>query len=370
MSATAATITTPIQPTKKPRLDFIDCLRGCAALYVVAYHLVLVPSPHLRLPSWLSPWLHNGGSGVTLFFIISAFTLCFTLDGRQDQPHSTYNFYVRRLFRILPLYYVWLLLMIGFSLWAYGGLHGIWVERKALVLYSTFTYNFFPAYREGLVWASWTLGVEMVFYAVFPFLFRVVHTLKSSLLFVIVTLLLAWGHLVLTQRVPALSGNLKMSIFYQLPIFALGMVTYFIYKRVRDQHLSASTKQLVLGAGVLLFFAGPYLLPANFPLPVNYVMALVYMLLFLGFSFYPTIFPVNRYNVFLGVISYSLYLNHPRLIYALNSLYIRIYKLPMAEGLHYLLSLFALLTPLMLLSYLTYRLIEKPMMDKARQFLK
>jgi peptidoglycan/LPS O-acetylase OafA/YrhL len=143
------------------RLPFVDSLRGLAALYVVAFHTAVMPWPALRLPAWLKPWLLNGSSGVTLFFVISAFTLCLTLDGKQHEPRNSTRFYLRRLFRILPLYYVWLLIM---ALWKIGP-NQLLVERKALGLYAVFGYNFFPKHQYGLVEGSWTLSIEMMFYA-------------------------------------------------------------------------------------------------------------------------------------------------------------------------------------------------------------
>ena len=45
------------------RLAFLDSLRGLAALYVVLYHLTVIPDPDLKLPRWASSWVLYGGSG-------------------------------------------------------------------------------------------------------------------------------------------------------------------------------------------------------------------------------------------------------------------------------------------------------------------
>src|SRR5262249_28303269 len=51
------------------RLDFVDSLRGLAAIYVVVYHMLLLPAPNLGVPHWAHDVAFSGGTAVTLFFI-------------------------------------------------------------------------------------------------------------------------------------------------------------------------------------------------------------------------------------------------------------------------------------------------------------
>lgn len=74
------------------RLNFIDALRGYAASFVLIFHIIYIPIPNLIYPRLLHPILELGYSGVTLFFIISAFTLCLTLDGRMEEKNWVFNF--------------------------------------------------------------------------------------------------------------------------------------------------------------------------------------------------------------------------------------------------------------------------------------
>ena len=87
------------------RLDFVDSLRGLAAIYVVVYHMVLLPEPNLLVPHWAQALAHHGGTAVRLFFVISAFSLCHTMKGHSGERGEIRNFYIRRLFRIAPLFY-------------------------------------------------------------------------------------------------------------------------------------------------------------------------------------------------------------------------------------------------------------------------
>src|SRR5687768_16285284 len=92
------------------RFAYVDTLRALAALYVLFYHLALLPNPDLDVPYWAKRVVLAGGTGVTLFFVVSAFTLCYLTRARSDDPDQIYGFYVRRIFRIVPLFYVWMVI--------------------------------------------------------------------------------------------------------------------------------------------------------------------------------------------------------------------------------------------------------------------
>ena len=89
----------------KRRLEFLDALRGLAAAYVVVYHTILIPQPSLALPRWATTLAMGGYTGVTLFFMVSAFSLYFTMPLRLRESHPTRAFYLHRFFRIAPLFY-------------------------------------------------------------------------------------------------------------------------------------------------------------------------------------------------------------------------------------------------------------------------
>jgi peptidoglycan/LPS O-acetylase OafA/YrhL len=123
----------------KPRkyLIFLDSLRGLAALYVLLYHLAVMPHPALHVPAWAASVVLSGGTGVTLFFIASAFSLCHSARPGEDKGNELIAFYLRRFFRIAPLFYAVIVATLIRDKIVFGVLHSP-VEILANL---TFTFN-------------------------------------------------------------------------------------------------------------------------------------------------------------------------------------------------------------------------------------
>jgi len=342
------------------RLDFVDALRGAAALYVIVFHVALIPNPPLVVPQWAHTILMNGGTGVTLFFVLSAFTLCYTLDARRDEPQLKRRFYLRRILRIVPLYFCWLAFMIP---WTYGtDWLGDQIPYRFVALCAGFLFNMVPGGQEGIVWASWTLGVEMLVYLAFPFLFFFVNTAGRAVLLLGISLVAAFLNSHLAQSLlagPPESMWLRSSLLAQFPNFAVGFLAFFAYRQLESRAPLARRlgPPLLLG-GVVLFVVVPFVLGPTVVL--LYGMACAYAGIILGLAFVPARLLVNPVTVFLGTISYSLYLNHPLTVFYLTPAYRRIYDWDVSATGRLLACVVITLIPLVCLSYATYRVIERP----------
>src|SRR3954447_5271927 len=91
------------------RLHSLATLRGIAIVMVVAFHVTVM----FRPAPWLASLAQLGNSGVQLFFLISAITMCFMWHQREGEPDARMRFYIRRFFRIAPLFWA----AICFYLW-------------------------------------------------------------------------------------------------------------------------------------------------------------------------------------------------------------------------------------------------------------
>lgn len=144
----------------------LDILRGIAILAVIAYHA----SNHLH-SAVFSRLVSFGWCGVDLFFVISGFLITGILLKSKDDEGYFFNFYMRRILRIWPLYFAFLLLMLVL-------LPGLAPSAVAKSVQSAHPVWAFPLFLQNLLvhnkivgplGVTWSLAIEEQFYMVWPF---------------------------------------------------------------------------------------------------------------------------------------------------------------------------------------------------------
>lgn len=351
-------LSTPLGVHEKSRLGHVDALRGIAATYVFLFHLTEVPSPSPNLPSWATQLLAGGWSGVTLFFVLSAWTLAMTRDARDHEDRPDLRFLVRRFFRIAPLFYCWLIFMVIRNY----GFTGFFDLKERVISNLTFTFNFYPPWQQGIVWASWTLGVEMVFYALFPLVWRLTRSVRSAAGFLGVSLVVSWVIQFTVYRVmDEASANIyiALSLATSLPAFGFGILAYRIQAAVTRSDRLKSWKIPLLIAGGLTWS----ILLTQIPTwgVRAFFQPFAYSCILLGIHAAPPRWLSSSAMCNLGKISYSLYLNHPYLVYSLAPLYF-LYNgwFHPESGISFGLSVLTAGTLLITISYMSWRWIEEP----------
>jgi peptidoglycan/LPS O-acetylase OafA/YrhL len=353
------------------RFAHIDTLRGLAALYVFFYHLALLPNPDLAVPYWAKQIVLTGATGVTLFFVVSAFTLCYSMQARSDSPSLIYDFYIRRIFRILPLFYLWIVISLIRDGYIFGKGHSV-----ADVLLSTFfVFNLIPGKEAGFVWASWTLGVEMLFYLIFPLIFYAITDYRRALALFLITIVVSRAFQYLLVYVPMSQEQrghyYHFSFLHQLPVFAAGVLAFFLYEAfIKGKEVNRSWGIVLMGSFLFIYDALLSGKLKNILLDGLYWQAIAYGCLLLGLSIFPWKIVVNKFTVFLGLISYSVYLSHTTVIVALRPLYSNIYSLELPTSFKYFLSAFISLVIVILISYASYRFMEEPGMRLGRSLIR
>lgn len=175
------------------RIGELDGIRGIAIMLVVLCHTLTCQIPWSAfLPSDNTVrLLMLGWTGVDLFFILSGFLIVGILMDEKGRPHYFRSFYVRRVCRILPLYY---LVIVSYLLLARSGWidsHWLFGDLLPEFSYLTFTQNFF---MHDAGWGAfglaptWSVAVEEQFYLLIPLLVHRLGRKPLAVLFVLAIL--------------------------------------------------------------------------------------------------------------------------------------------------------------------------------------
>lgn len=160
---------------KKERLHGPDILRGFAALGVVAFHIYYI-SGMPKTPEF-GALFGRFDYLVRLFFAISAFSILYAYHDRLNSKDQIRAFYKARLFRIAPLFYFILGLVLIKNLFS-----GALPPKYDIVLSATFLFPFVPGKHGSLVGGGWSLGIEWMFYIFLPLLISAITSTRAAII--------------------------------------------------------------------------------------------------------------------------------------------------------------------------------------------
>jgi peptidoglycan/LPS O-acetylase OafA/YrhL len=221
-------------------LDYVDALRGVAILMVVLTHTAEAITGLSPLAAGIAAYAQTG---VQLFFLASAYTLCLAAVRRAGEPLPMLSFFVRRYFRIAPLYYMAIALYFCVHLLEQALAHpGAPLDTQPYTIGRVlanvlFMHGFVPPANNNIVPGGWSIGTEMAFYLTFPQLFGILTLLASrSLRYAIaapaaalgVNLAFQWSLIVFTRHYVHNDNFTYFNLVNQLPVFMLGMLAYFL----------------------------------------------------------------------------------------------------------------------------------------------
>jgi len=175
------------QTERGGRLPVLDGARALFVLLVACFHIWQQSwlTPTITVGTWrqsLDPLLRSGYIWVDSMLLLSGFLLYLPYaEAAEDGKRlpGVMNFYKKRILRIVPSYYLCVLVMLLFVALPQGkynvnGQFDAWHMERDLLAHATFTHTLFPFSYTGspLNGSLWTLGVEMQFYLIFPLLGR------------------------------------------------------------------------------------------------------------------------------------------------------------------------------------------------------
>jgi len=341
------------------RFPALDGLRAIAALMVVVFHN--------QGPDWVQGWI-----GVQIFFVISGYLITTLMLREEDRSGqiSFKRFYARRIFRILPVYFV----LLGVTL-VVQFFHGTVTKSppgSELPLYLVF-FNEFG--HGGAYGQSWSLGIEQKFYLFWPLLaFSAILVQRRAKFGGRIGLTLVLMAIMLTMVPLSMGGDPRGWTAHYFSILVGCLVAILMHNPKTYNLFKPLTRPWVAGTaaaaflvihGTVQFWAAfverhhlAGAVPGVIAVPPPYVVLVGFLLLpALLANAFPQRLLSSRAFVFLGERSYSIYL--VQLI--AHSAVAAIYQGP------------ALWVPVALVSilmaHLCYRWVEKPMITTGKRFI-
>ncbi len=360
----------------------LDGFRGLACLLVLLYHFTwaLIPVYDPRTPSLLFHFasaFRMGWVGVDLFFVLSGFLLGGIAMDQRSSSRFFSTFYARRVFRIFPLYFLWLFLFLvlpHLGRWP----PGLFEDNRPWWSYLLYTQNIYDAVLDewGAHWMtiSWSLAIEEQFYFIMPALiYFCLPQRRPGLLLLIVASAPIFRY-ALSLYVPH-----KLATYTLLPCrwdgLFLGVLAADMIRRARvrvwlSENLWFLRAALVLLGGLLVVFlrrAPAHNTPAEREAGYTWI-ALFAVALLLAALYDPRVgwwFRVRLLRA-LGQISHGVYLMHPAILWATH--WILLGRLPEVSSLET--AAVTLLSGVMTLAIamLSYRVFEAPLIRVGRRW--
>ncbi len=361
----------------------LESLRGWAILLVFLFHADGAITGDGPIGTTVSPalaFITAGHTGVTLFFVLSAFLLArpFLEEGRGGRRVERKNFFRRRVLRIMPLYAAAVAAAVALS---YSNAGALVDGLCALFFLNSFTGSVSSLIPYSAVW--WSLATEVQFYLVLPLLGLSLRTRIGRIIGIAVLLAWAIAYAVVTTDDSLLSAGarfrLNLSLPGRAPAFLFGVAAAWVVLHHGERIRLAMQKQAWLrngGADLLLLASLSVLglllqkVTARGFISAEITMSawhLVESLLWTTILMLVVLAPLrtravisNRLMGILGLLSYSLYLIHePILFLGLGPLVGR--GIPLDIDLNLRIVAFGAAFILCIsMSALTYRVIERP----------
>ena len=306
--------------SNEKHLSYVDVMRGIAILMVILVHTAQRVENLSPLMDGLAKYCQMG---VQLFFVASAYTLCLSFERRSKEPHRILSFYLRRLFRIAPLYYLGISIYFVFHL-AKQFYHSGQISSIApysignVVANVLFVHGFVPSANNDIVPGGWSIGTEMAFYLCFPLLFVISkqiaenHTVKLVALlmfFLGANLALQLIFAGITDQSIQNNSFLYFNIINQLPVFFLGIIAYFLRGH---KYVNLIISFRVLSAFGFLFFSAMSLLLMRSEIPLLFTATPTVSAVSFVFLLYWLKTAKRQSGILckIGIVSYSMYVFH------------------------------------------------------------
>lgn len=354
----------------------LDTLRFAAFFLVFCHHAFIAAvidkvatlSKSAQVLSWVAL---GGGFGVDLFFILSAYLISELLLREKSLTGGVdvRGFYIRRILRIWPLYFAFVVFCFILPRFTPSSF-----PLKALLCFVFLAGNWYCVLYGAIpspVAPLWSVSIEEQFYLLWPLIVRIARraqVIGIALCLIFVAFAARW--VLLAHSAPR--REIWFNTFTRLDDIALGvLVAVLLNGRIPRIHVSVRAVLFLAGIALLGLSTGWFRVLRD-ALPVadgllgygcGTVAGVFLLFSFLGAPQDGLKFLTARPLVYLGRISYGLYVLHQLVLEAVKVILYRLLgHCPM--GLRFFLSI----PPTILLAAISYRWLESPFLRLKRRF--
>ncbi|MBT5772937.1 MAG: acyltransferase, partial [Dehalococcoidia bacterium] len=325
-------------PAPTRRIRELDALRGVGATMVVLFHFTTMFDRFYDHPSTFTLSFDVGYYGVNLFFLVSGFVIYMTLERTKSARH----FIVSRATRLFPVY--WIAVLITFAAVALIGLPG--KERTVWELLANLTMLHEYAGIRHIDGVYWTLSIELAFYIWMFAFFRaglLQRPLRMFLIWLTTNILIFGTASALGITLPNVFGIALFTAYGNLFFAGIG---FYIWRQTRSP------------AGLFLVVV-TFALEAAVRTDVILLSLLIWTIFGLAATGQLRVLAI-RPLIYLGAISYPLYLIHEHVGYII------IRQLYASDLNHPAIILGVPIVTALLLAAAIHHLIEEPAMHALR----
>lgn len=289
----------------------LGAIRGIAASLIVYFH-VWALCGFSGFSHYLDSIVSNFDSLVRMFFMLSAFALlCGYESTLLSNEKNITNFYIKRYFRLAPVFYTALIFKILFDYFSDGLVYPLISIIVSLIMLG----GTLPVNQELIVWASWAVEIEWLFYLWFPIFIMLVKRRWLFILSVICSIFITYNYKMLLGKGGVANEHINILIYCSY--FFVGAILYKLVPKIQNLR-----KNNIWNLIQYIYIIFSIILGVVLDRIINrdIGMLVMFALIIAGSIYGYTKVIDNKIFNLLGKISYAIYLYHMIIIQVLSEL--------------------------------------------------
>lgn len=307
----------------KKKFLALETFRGFAALMIAAIHFD-VNSPLVN---------HSLANGyfVHFFFTLSGFVIYHNYKDKIQNVNLLKKFIIKRFWRLYPLHLFFLILFLFIEILKYflSHFYGLEANNAAFTKNNlgSFFANFFLVNTFMTTYTfntpSWSISAEMITYIFFAFTIFCTSQLK----FIYLLLVIAFTIIIVHDSNFGSSNSGYLSLIDCIYCFFCGVISYKIYDTIKNKYVYKKYKNIFASLLIILCFSSLLLIDGKSSIifPIIFSLTILFSCEIDEYTFLGKLL-LNKIFIFLGKISYSIYMSHLFVFWLLTQIYRFIFK--------------------------------------------